>query len=997
MNDEHPDNLNSGVLNDQMTRALEEYLADLERGYAHDLEQFAQRFPGISGELVECLRGLEFIHHTSSDLGRNANAMANAMASDQREDSAIGRLGDFRLIREIARGGMGFVYEAEQVSLRRRVAVKILPLMSMLDDRQLQRFKNEVQAMATLDHPHIVDVYHVGQENGIHYFAMRFIDGCSLATVIEQARSNADMGNGSENTGNNTSSSHENPSSLGNGSDRDRDGDRLDQAHQATRPIASLSTSRAAQPSRYYQQVAELVRQAAEGLAFAHQMGIIHRDVKPSNLLLDKSRHVWISDFGLARTQFDNRLTATGDVLGTLKYMSPEQAGGAKLLDHRSDIYSLGAVLYELTTLQCPHTAEDRHALIRDVMERDPPPPRQVERTVPAALERITMQALAKSPWNRYETAQEMADDLQRFLDGRPVVAQKTRRWEAAVRWGRRNPLTAVLGALLFVLLVTLAIAGPIASSHYAELAGQEAQARLAAEAAKKRAQENQQQVQEVLDEVVMEAAWELASRPGLEDFSRGLYERALQYYSSVASESGDDVRVRCQIAVAHRELARHKLLLSEGADVDSQLAQSLTMLEELAREYPEHPDVLMELAETLRSVGVRRRDGNTIHGLRTLQRAVMSGEASLRIHATSANLCRLAACRCQLADAYLAMTDCETAIQLCEQALRECEQAHATEAGSRRVFGYRVYCQNALATACFAAEDFTRAEQVYRLVLQEFENFVARGSLHYEIPSVIGDCRAGLARTLVCLGKANEAEALTKASIDELKQFLVVQSDRWQWPRESLMRNLFARSLALSALEKPEAALAVLNELIELGASDKPVAGLLGEAYFARSRVYHQLSVPDHATSDYQKAISIYEKLAERDPEERSNRSRLSHLLASGPPDADTYRRALSLAQEILRTDNGMSWLVLGMAQFRNGLFEDAAHSLDQSNELRDGGDAYSHAVLAMVWHELGQSEQARELVAKASRQRQVSPGPWHPSELVELISEAKQRINTR
>src|SRR5262249_36671050 len=215
-------------------------------------------------------------------------------------------LGDFRIVREIGRGGMGIVYEAVQVSLGRRVALKVLPLAAALDARQLQRFKNEAQAAACLHHPHVVPVYGVGCERGVHYYAMQFIDGRTLADLIRELRHGA----GLERAGG--------PASAG----------------DATLPAAGEATPRGpAQGPRsaaFFRTAARLGAQAAAALDYAHQQGVIHRDVKPANLLLDSRGNLWVTDFGLAHCQQDARLTMTGDLVGTLRYMSPEQALGRR-------------------------------------------------------------------------------------------------------------------------------------------------------------------------------------------------------------------------------------------------------------------------------------------------------------------------------------------------------------------------------------------------------------------------------------------------------------------------------------------------------------------------------------------------------------------------------------------------------------------------------------------------------------------------------------------
>jgi serine/threonine protein kinase len=278
-------------------------------------------------------------------------------------DSQI--LGDFRLIQPIGRGGMGVVYEAEQIPLKRRVALKTLPLAAVLDPKQLARFMNEAQAAASLDHPHIVSVYAVGSDHGVHYYAMQFIEGLSLAEVVEKLRTKQDIGCSMLDVRSNNAhptSNIEHPTSS------------ID-----TRPCAALSTLNTARPADCFRSVARLGIQAAEALHYAHEMGVVHRDVKPFNLLLDNDGQLYVTDFGLAMTQSGSDLTMTGDLLGTLRYMSPEQASGRRaLVDRRTDIYSLGASLYELATLRSAFPEEDRARLLQQIVSDPPPPPSKI-------------------------------------------------------------------------------------------------------------------------------------------------------------------------------------------------------------------------------------------------------------------------------------------------------------------------------------------------------------------------------------------------------------------------------------------------------------------------------------------------------------------------------------------------------------------------------------------------------------------------------------------
>src|SRR5262249_35297607 len=275
-----------------------------------------------------------------------------------------------------------------------------------MDAKQLQRFKNEAQAAAGLQHQHIVPVYAVGVERGVHYYAMQFIDGQSLAALIAERRRTCGekAPPGPEPTG-------PYPPAPGGGQ---------------TAAVAALSTEPSMRSPAFLRTVAELGRQAAEALEHAHQLGVIHRDIKPGNLLLDGRGNLWVTDFGLAHCQSQAGLTLSGDLVGTLRYMSPEQALAKRVVvDHRTDIYSLGATLYELLTLEPAFAGSDREELLRQIAFEGPKPPRRYNKAIPADLETIVLKVLAKNPAERYATAQEVADDLRRFLEHKPIQARR--------------------------------------------------------------------------------------------------------------------------------------------------------------------------------------------------------------------------------------------------------------------------------------------------------------------------------------------------------------------------------------------------------------------------------------------------------------------------------------------------------------------------------------------------------------------------------------------
>jgi serine/threonine protein kinase/Flp pilus assembly protein TadD len=415
------------------------YLRAVGAGETPNRHELLARHPELAAELNEFFADQDRLTQLAAPLRRAAQAARlDGPLNVLTDGLAPGLLGDFRLLREVGRGGMGIVYEAEQVSLGRRVALKVLPLAATMDPRHLQRFHNEAPAAASLEHGHIVPVHGVGCERGVHYYAMKFIDGRTLAEWIAQRRAGAAAPGAAAPT---TACSP------------------APEAAVATQPVAEGQTSGAALDAAYCRQVAQWGVQAAEALEHAHALGIVHRDIKPGNLMVDGQGKVWVTDFGLARTSVETGLTMTGDVVGTLRYMSPEQALAKHgLVDHRTDVYSLGATLYELLTLRPVFASRDRQELLKQVAFEEPVAPRKVDRAIPAELETIVLKALEKNSADRYATAQELADDLGRFLDDRPIKARRPSLRQVAVKWARRHKPT--VAAAVVVLLVVLLAGG---------------------------------------------------------------------------------------------------------------------------------------------------------------------------------------------------------------------------------------------------------------------------------------------------------------------------------------------------------------------------------------------------------------------------------------------------------------------------------------------------------------------------------------------------------
>jgi serine/threonine protein kinase/WD40 repeat protein/tetratricopeptide (TPR) repeat protein len=440
---------------------VDELIAWLQAGEPPDWPALAREHPEYVGRLRSMAPALKAL----GDLSRaGSSALSGVAPLSGAEESVPGVLGDFRILREVGRGGMGVVYEAEQVSLNRRVALKVLPFAATLDPRQLERFRHEARAAALLHHPHIVPVHGVGCERGVHYYAMQLIEGCSLAAVIQGWLSKEEGGRRKdepEEAAGLDSSFLLPPSSFRQGGGPE------------TRPLAARDTVPLRQAPKPFRRIAELVAQAADALEYAHTMGVIHRDVKPANLLLDSGGNVWVTDFGLARLGEGPGLTLSGDLLGTLRYMSPEQALARHgLVDHRTDVYSLGATLYELLTLRPAIDGASKQEILHRLAFEEPVAPRKRDRSIPADLETVALKALAKDPEERYATAQGLADDLRRWLADQPILARPPGPWQRFRRWSQRHrPLVVALGAFLLLLVAGLGLGAVAYGLRKAELA----------------------------------------------------------------------------------------------------------------------------------------------------------------------------------------------------------------------------------------------------------------------------------------------------------------------------------------------------------------------------------------------------------------------------------------------------------------------------------------------------------------------------------------------
>jgi serine/threonine protein kinase/Tfp pilus assembly protein PilF len=624
----------SEAAQDRLAQILDEYLVAAERGAPISPDELLRRHPADAEHLRGYLSGLKLFHNAAVGLKLPPPPFVGRLQPAQ-------VIGDFRLLREIGRGGMGVVFEALQISLQRKVALKVLPFTAGHDEKQIHRFRNEALAAAHVEHANIVPVYAIGEDNGVHYYAMQLIEGQSLSamladspTSVPQAtgstapnhrRTTCGMQNGETQGVVSTHSAYLSP-----GINTTSDAAGPEHKQRATSPLA-----RAATISDRVQAIARLGIQAAEALHAAHEIGVVHRDVKPSNLLVDDQGKLWVTDFGLARCREHAGLTKTGDVLGTMRYMSPEQSlGRSGLVDHRTDIYSLGVSLYELATGHHPagDLCDAQLVLSRDAFHHKSL--RHWNHSIPRDFETIVLKAIAEFPYERYGTAQEFADDLRRFLDGRPILASRPSLASRAGKWARRHrgPVYAATAVLLMAF---------VGHTFYSLLLTQKNRDIVKALAAER------DRVKErglVLDRFTTQLVDQLAAVPGAEGVRHQLLQDGIALYQSFEAQAAGDPTLKPDLALAYGKLGTLNGKLGKNNEALAKHLAARDLWEELVAAEPANADHSRNLALCRNNLGLSLADSGrgdeALESLHDARRALEKlAKAEPESHAISAAL----------------------------------------------------------------------------------------------------------------------------------------------------------------------------------------------------------------------------------------------------------------------------------------------------------------------------------------------------------------------
>lgn len=586
-----------------LAEILDEYLLSLEKGVPVSPAELFGRYPQYAPYLKKYLSGLNLFHKEAVTAGWNG-PLQNSLVVIH---SAGDRLGDFEILREIGRGGMGVVYEARQFSLQRRVALKVLPFSAGHDVSQIARFKNEAQAAAQIRHPNIVSVYAIGEVDGIHYYAMQLIEGQSITQMLSELRR----------------SSHANrtesivPERLT--PRRIPHSNLVSDSQKRAWNDGPVSSSGARDHVRV---VARLGVQAAHALHAAHEVGVLHRDIKPSNMLLDDCGKLWITDFGLARCRDHAGLTLTGDILGTMRYMSPEQAlGNGSILDRRTDVYSLGVTLYELATLHHPseHLTDAEFLAARPHLRHKPP--RHWNPHIAADFETIVMKAISDSLSDRYRTAQELADDLTRYLEGKPILARPPSLLDRAGKWARRHRKMVYAGAALLL----VAFCG---QSYNTFLLSRENAAK---ESALKTAENYLHQTHSILERFGTRLVDQLAAIPGADGVRLQLLEDSLSFYQEFAVQAANEPELETDLALAYSKMG---ILTDKMGHKQEALAKHFAGLQIWKKKFSEEPSIqnLRQLILCQNNVGMLllklNRGEEAIHTLQQAEGAAQEFDA---------------------------------------------------------------------------------------------------------------------------------------------------------------------------------------------------------------------------------------------------------------------------------------------------------------------------------------------------------------------------------
>jgi eukaryotic-like serine/threonine-protein kinase len=612
----------------------EQFTVQCRCGDSPSIDEYAEKHP----EFAEQIRRLFPAIETIERLGVLAKIeQTSAQRSAHFRKPAAERLGDYRLVREVGSGGMGVVYEAIQESLGRRVAVKVLSRSAPLDEKHILRFRREARTAARLHHTNIVPVFGSGEQDGQHYYVMQFIQGIGLDELLSAlasrvagssddvtlVKSNSASGRGSEVTNVVNALS----SGVFQLSKKTTVSSTLDDSSESIATDATTVDNRLLKMTglpmdeAYCRSFARIAFHVADAIAYAHSQRTLHRDIKPGNLLLTESGAVWVTDFGLAKALENDDVSHTGDVVGTLRYMAPEQFAGQP--EPRSDIYSLGLTLYEMLTLTPAYKDSSRAHLIRDIRDqRKVVEPSKLNPAISRDLETIVLKAISLDPRDRYESAQQMASDLECYLEDRPIQARKTTSIEKFSKWCRRNPAVAGLSVISMLLLMLIAISSSIGYFHTLAALQRESQERERAQSEQRKAEVTLGVSLKTLDKIYNRFAPErfiepnllaqtsdgetppnVPSQPTVSKETAALLVDILGFYDGLAKQDIDSHALKLEAAKANRRIGEIQWRLGAYDRAEAAYLKAIEKYERLV-ETDDHGSFSLPIARIQNELG---------------------------------------------------------------------------------------------------------------------------------------------------------------------------------------------------------------------------------------------------------------------------------------------------------------------------------------------------------------------------------------------------------
>ena len=581
---------------------VEQFTAEIRSGKTPMVRKYVKQYPAYADELSDLLSSVAMIE------GLKNYTPTSCVADQQFNDIAVPDfLGEYRIVSEIGRGGMGIVFEAVHETLGRRVAIKVMTVGTGRNSIHLDRFHREAISAATLHHTNIASVFGAGEDQGLHFYVMEYIEGQSLSQIIKGGRIGLDE----------TTNFKARPKVQANVSDQVKsqtENLRSDDTEQVKNDLTKKTLiigEETVSPKARYKWVADTGQQIADALAYAHEKNILHRDIKPSNLVVDYHSTVWLTDFGLAKNITKDDLTKTGEIIGTPQYMAPESFSGN--YDARSETYCLGLTLYEMATLNPAFENTSPGQIIKAVTTSSPPPPRKMDSQMPHDLATIIEKSISREPQDRYQTAAEMRDDLRAFIADRPISARKMSTWDQAVRFSRRNPLAAAFAAfsmlVLGLLVITMSIGFVVTSRRYNELSQMSISHW---KPSTKRFDNISPKVETNLTAVMpTDSNRSVESKKAITQEDAQLVEKMLGYYQRLAIDNKFSEDVQTQAATANRLVANVQRLIGQPDKARRSYQQALNEFEAQAKRPPHSSETLLmavstrnEMASFLASIG---------------------------------------------------------------------------------------------------------------------------------------------------------------------------------------------------------------------------------------------------------------------------------------------------------------------------------------------------------------------------------------------------------